>query len=91
MRSALQSLDGIESADVSLSAENAVVVYQPEEKTSIEDMKKAVKKAGYGITGNSDPKPLKKETQSEDSSESSSSDESETGISTVLIEQPDFL
>jgi len=72
VRSALQSLDGIETAEVSLSSEDAVVVFQPE-KVSIEDMKKAVKKAGYGITGNSDPKPAKKEKQSEESTESSSS------------------
>lgn len=44
MRSALQSVDGVKKAEVSLSDEEAVVTYDPE-KVQVEDLIKAVKNA----------------------------------------------
>ncbi|HIH74969.1 MAG TPA: copper ion binding protein, partial [Methanosarcina sp.] len=43
---AISSLDGVESVDVNLEAENATVSFDPE-KLSLEDIKEAVRKAGY--------------------------------------------
>jgi Cu+-exporting ATPase len=46
----LNKLDGISHVNVNLSAEKAYVTYNPE-MTTMDDMKKAVKKAGYRFYG----------------------------------------
>jgi Cu+-exporting ATPase len=46
----LNKLDGISHINVNLSAEKAYVTYNPD-MTTLEDMKKAVKKAGYRFYG----------------------------------------
>jgi Cu+-exporting ATPase len=43
---AIVSLDGVESVDVNLEAESATVNFDPE-KLSLDDIKEAVRKAGY--------------------------------------------
>lgn len=53
MRSALEGLDGVENAKVSLDKENAVVVFDSS-KVTIAQMTEVVKSAGYGISGASD-------------------------------------
>jgi len=49
VRSALEGLDGVQSAKVSLDKDNAVVVFNSSQVT-IDQMKEAVKKAGYGVS-----------------------------------------
>lgn len=61
MRSALEGLDGVQSAKVSLEKDNAVVVFDST-KTTIDQMKAAVKKAGYGVSSASEITPYTKST-----------------------------
>jgi len=56
VRSALEGVDGVQSAKVSLDKNNAVVVFDSS-KATIEQMKAAVKEAGYGISSASEIKP----------------------------------
>ena len=44
----LKAVNGVESADVSLEDEHATVIFDAS-KTSVEDLKKAVEKVGYGV------------------------------------------
>lgn len=48
VKAALESVKGVEKADVSLEKKEAVVTYDPALATEAE-MKKAVENAGYGI------------------------------------------
>lgn len=48
VKAALESVPGVENADVSLEKKEAVVTYDPATATA-DEMKKAVEKAGYGI------------------------------------------
>ncbi len=48
VKTALESVSGVENADVNLEKKEAIVTYDP--ATATEDkIKKAIKKAGYGI------------------------------------------
>lgn len=58
MRSALEGLDGVRSAEVSLEKNNAVVVFNAS-KVTIDTMEQAVKKAGYGVRSASKITPYK--------------------------------
>ncbi len=53
MRSALEGLDGVENAGVSLDKDNAVVKFDSS-KVTIAQMTETVEAAGYGISGASD-------------------------------------
>jgi copper chaperone len=48
VKAALESVGGVENADVSLEKKEAVVTYDPAQATE-DEMKKAVENAGYGI------------------------------------------
>jgi len=48
VKSALESVAGVETADVSLEKKEAVVTYDPEQATEA-GLKNAVENAGYGI------------------------------------------
>jgi Cu+-exporting ATPase len=77
---AISSLDGVESVNVNLEAESATVNFDSE-KLSLDDIKEAIRKAGYSTereAGTEEeikvetPKPAREETPSEPVSESSS-------------------
>jgi Cu+-exporting ATPase len=77
---AIVSLDGVESVDVNLEAESATVNFDSE-KLSLDDIKEAIRKAGYSTereAGTEEeikvetPEPVREETPSEPVSESSS-------------------
>jgi len=61
VRSALEGLDGVQSATVSLGKDNAVVVFDSS-KATVGQMKAAVKKAGYGVSSASKIEPYSEET-----------------------------
>ena len=48
VKKAVSKLDGVESGDVNLATEKLNIIFD-EEKTSFDDLKKAVKDAGYGL------------------------------------------
>lgn len=48
VKAALESVAGVEIADVSLEKKEAVITYDPAQTTE-DDLKKAVENAGYGI------------------------------------------
>lgn len=63
---AISSLEGVESVDVNLEAERATVNFDPE-KTSIEDIKGAIQKAGYSTEPEGEIEEDHKEAHSESS------------------------
>jgi|GEM_PF-630642 len=66
VKSALEKVDGVESAQVDLKSNSAVVAFNPE-KTTLETMEKAVADAGYSAKPQSEKqtdKAMKKSTDS---------------------------
>lgn len=66
VKSALEKVDGVESAQVDLKSNSAVVAFNPE-KTTLESMEKAVADAGYSAKPQSEEqteKAMKKSTDS---------------------------
>ncbi|MDY9926069.1 heavy metal translocating P-type ATPase [Methanosarcina sp.] len=61
---AISSLGGVESVDVNLEAERATVSYDPD-KVSLEDIKAAVRKAGYSTEVEEETEGDKEEVQTE--------------------------
>ncbi|MCF7805995.1 MAG: cation transporter [Candidatus Marinimicrobia bacterium] len=84
MRSALEGLEGVENAEVSLDKDNAVVVFDSS-KVTIKQMTESVKKAGYGISGASEITQYKKGKS--EKSEENKSDDHTTDYRTLTIEE----
>ena len=84
MRSALEGLDGVENAKVSLSEDNAVVVFDSS-KVTIAQMTEAVKAAGYGISGASDITPYIQDKSKR--TENNMSRDQATGYKTFSIDE----
>lgn len=63
---AISSLNGVESVDVNLEAESATVIFDPE-KVSTDDIKEAVRKAGYSTEREVETEEGKEEVQAETS------------------------
>lgn len=83
MRSALEGLDGVESANVSLDTDNAVMVFDSVEVT-LDQMKQAVKGAGYGVSSVS---AIESYTQADAGSPAAKqTSNSSTGYRTLAIE-----
>lgn len=59
MQSALYAVKGVENAKVSLASDDAVVIYDTKQVT-VEDLEKAIKDSGYGVSGHSKPKAAEK-------------------------------
>lgn len=84
MRSALEGLDGVQNAKVSLEKDNAVVVFDST-KATINQMKAAVKKAGYGVSAASKITPYTKSTP--DTTHSKQSSSKSANYRTMAIDQ----
>lgn len=84
MRSALEGLDGVQSAKVSLDNNDAVVVFDSG-KATIAQMETAVKKSGYGVGSASTIEPYKK-SLSDSTSEKQSHAQTEN-YQTLSIDQ----
>ncbi len=84
MRSALEGVDGVQSAKVSLDKNNAVVVFDSS-KATIAQMKTAVKKSGYGVSSASKIEPYTK-SASDSASEKQSKAQTEN-YQTLTIDQ----
>lgn len=61
---AISSLEGVESVDVNLEAESATVNFDPE-KVSLEEIKEAIRKAGYSTERETETEENKEELQAE--------------------------
>ena len=84
MRSALEGLDGVENATVSLDKDNAVVVFDSS-KVTIAQMTKAVESADYGISGASAI--IQYEEEKPEKSNDKKSGKQTTGYRTLTIEE----
>jgi len=59
VQSALYGVKGVENAEVSLAAADAVVIYHSTQ-VKVKDLEQAIKESGYGVDGHSKPKPVEK-------------------------------
>ncbi len=77
VKQALEKVDGVESANVDLNSNSAVVAYNPE-KTNLKTMEKAVSDAGYSakpMTEENSQKPvMKAKSQQKETMDSNHSD-----------------
>jgi copper chaperone CopZ len=68
VQSALTELEHVKEADVSLQTGNAIVHYRKNQVT-LKQMKQAISRAGFSVTGHSIPRESDKEFSLEDSEE----------------------